>query len=365
MTKIRTVAIDESLRGSVFVLLGLVATESQEKTLGRRLNALRLEIKQQLLIDAPRLASHPKLTGDLLPELHAEPLLQSGSYYRLAADDPGFKPNYWHRQFEWFEQAIKLIVQTSPSVAFLSKRADNGELGREADELIADLKPILTKYAPRKSEKVLRKVKNLAMSPYFRYFPEFIAGLDQAAKLQNLSFRVIADNREQEKGFSDDAIYTVLRSNGLTGHLTTPAFLSSDDEILLQAADLLAYSLCVHIDTQISGATSPRAMVCHKAVHRWKRQRGYDIEKLAHSHTHKHTALHIHLLLSALEELPGMQGFTRIASLVAGHHVTRLMMMDPRHLAFLDPEDFGPNALGPHLNLWVRKQSRRGSWPPK
>lgn len=53
--------------------------------------------------------------------------------------------------------------------------------------------------------------------------------------------KVICDNYDQCKGFSTLDFYGLVRENGHFNNLSAPQFLDSNDEILIQVADVVAY----------------------------------------------------------------------------------------------------------------------------
>lgn len=355
----RTIAIDESQKGNVFVLLALEATENQETFIALRLTELRKQIKAQLFKDAPRLINHPKLLGNQLPELHAERLIQSGEYYRLELSDPGYRKNYWLRQFEWYEKALKIIIQSNCIAYFLIDIQNHSEIENTRNQMIEALADASIKATNRRFIKIEKKVGSLAVNPYFLNFPAFIATLENVSNSDNIHRRIIADYYDQCKGFSEDSAYKILRQFNLMKHLSTPRHLSSEDEVLVQAADLIAYVICAYTVVKQEDQIGEKASLCRKYYRLLRSMRLLDIEQLTPPNPETFVSLYTHMIGEVMGNIPNHGSALKEAMNHFGEAVTGVLIHGPKFIRSPVWTARIPNHLDALLNPEVSRQYRR------
>ncbi len=231
-------AADEFYRSPVF-LVGIVAIyDTQFPAFERRWLALRREIKAQLLRDAPRLAAHKRLRGDQLPEIHAVEMVQSDSYYRLLPSDPGYRAQYWTRQYGWVEAALKILVHLNARLFSLPLRAEQHEIKRRIE---FHRERFVASYPDHRNKKRAAVFGNLMGNPYYGALSTVVAGVDDYLQKAKLDGEMLFDDYDHSKGFYEGDIFTSLREAGhLHAHLTS-RHASSLAHNLLQAADVVSY----------------------------------------------------------------------------------------------------------------------------
>lgn len=258
-----TVAIDESSKGDYFILAALEVTPKQESLIVRKLNDLRQEIKGELLKAKPSLSEHPKLMGSQLPELHGEWLFQSQEYYRISRKYPSYTPTLWQRQVVWYERAIKIIMQSNCKISYQMYSGANTKLIDTFPGFGFDL-----------DNKDVQRMLNILSNAYIQHFPKMLVALDYRGEHNK---KIISDNYDSCKGFSDESLYRYLRSEKLLRNVSAPSFLSSEDEVLIQAVDLVVYLLCVNFHSRLSGTSTPKTDMVSLIYKKWLRGRIADL----------------------------------------------------------------------------------------
>ncbi|MDV6376451.1 DUF3800 domain-containing protein [Deinococcus arenicola] len=230
----RLVAIDEFEKDDLFVLGHLVFSKKQAEMAVKKWRKLQTEIKEALLRREAYV--HPKLEGDQLPEIHAEWLVQSGKYYRWqkSADQ-----TYWRQHFIWLEEAMRIIRHCSPTTHYGFKynhrerekaRLKKSEIYENTD-FIADF-----------GNSAHDNLVSVLLNPYPISFCSSLVGLQKMFQERNQTFEIICDNRDECKGFSSLTVYEELQRHKLIASAVAPQFLSSEEEPLIQMADVVSYA---------------------------------------------------------------------------------------------------------------------------
>lgn len=231
-------AADEFYRSPVFVV-GIVAIyDTQFPAFERRWLALRSEIKEQLMRDAPRLADHKRLTGDQLPEIHAVEMVQSDSYYRLFSSDPGYREQYWTRQHKWLEAALKILIHLNARFFSLPINAKQQDIKRNVERY---REIYISSFPDYRNKKRAAVFGNLMGNPYYGALSAVVAGMDNYLQNAALNGEMLFDDYDHSKGFYEGDIFTALHEAGHLHSRLTSRHASSLAHNLLQAADVVSY----------------------------------------------------------------------------------------------------------------------------
>lgn len=231
------VSIDEFERGDVFLLGHLLISEQQANVLERKWLELQRKIKKSLISRNSKASRDIRLSDNLLPEIHAEWLCQSSEYYRWK--DASNK-EYWKEHFEWLEDALRIIKHVSPQILF------SFQIGYRAvaESKISNLRKNIATLFPdldRRESLEVEDLFSMMRIPYGQGFAVSVLEIDAYLREQKKSAKLICDNYDQCRGFSQLEIYNLIREHNFMNHLTTPAFLSSEDEVFIQAIDICCY----------------------------------------------------------------------------------------------------------------------------
>lgn len=231
-------AADEFYKDPEFAICGVAILDSQMSIFNRRWNALRLEMRKQLLKDAPRLHNHKKLQDEQLPEIHAVDMVQSEGYFRLLPDDPGYRKAYWNRQLRWLEQAASLVSSQSPRIFLLPGRISLEEINGNKQEAIAAYTETLGKAVEKRKAKLFG---HLVSSPYHRHLPHFLLGVDDYLAEVGYEAEIIFDEFDYSKGFHEADVLDLLRQSRKLKSNFVSRTDSSETHNILQAADVVSY----------------------------------------------------------------------------------------------------------------------------
>lgn len=232
-------AADEFYRSPVFVICIVAIYDNQLPAFERKWLKLRENIKTQLLRDAPRLTEHKNLSGDQLPEIHAVQMAQSESYYRLRSSDPGYKKDYWKRQYLWLEESLRILTHFNPKIFTFPVKADQQEIDERRKKSAEEY---LLKFPGPGNKKRAEKFGHIAGHPYYFSLSAVISGIDFYLSHKGQSGEILFDDFDHSKGFYQGGILELLRQSGhLTSELTAQ-HASSLAHNLLQAADVVSYT---------------------------------------------------------------------------------------------------------------------------
>lgn len=229
----RTVAIDEFEKDDVFALGHIILTPKQYEMAVKRWTKLQEEIKKNLLKRGGKAAR--VLAGDTLPEIHAEWLVQSQKYYRW-----GNAPHkdYWHEHLDWLEEAMKIIRHVGPEIHY-------GRLINYKNQQTAGLKAAgayETGFVGAEYQAEFEHVLAASTSPYVRAMSLSIAMLEMKFRASGHSYDIICDDYDYCKGFVALEVFEKLIGHGLVQAGSIPTFLSSEDEQVIQMADVATYA---------------------------------------------------------------------------------------------------------------------------
>lgn len=230
----RLVVIDEFEKDEIFCFGHLVLNPRQADMAVRRWTKLQIEIKARLLARGGPI--HPKLSGDQLPEIHAEWLVQSGKYYRW----PEAKnKDYWREHLDWLQESMRIIRHAAPAIHYGSKidhRKDMIEKLKQAN--IYRNETLISEIGTSTYEKYI----SIMCNPHVDSLCITLATLERMFFSQGLSYEVICDNYDQCKGFSMLKVFQELHTHKITASAVVPQFLSSEEEQLIQMADVATYA---------------------------------------------------------------------------------------------------------------------------
>lgn len=230
-------SVDEFERDEVFCIAYVLLNKSQADSITKKWTKLQKKIKSEIISRGGKSSQDIRLSGEKLPEIHAERLTQSGDYYRWREADKHQK-DYWMIHFDWLEEALKIIRHASPQIfvsGFFNFREEIEDKLKHVEILVRD--EIKSTHKRKMYTEFLNSVKN----PYGIVFCGSIFEMDSYFFENNKKAKVICDNYDQCKGFSSLEYYDVLRKNGHFNNLSAPEFLDSEDEALIQVADVVAY----------------------------------------------------------------------------------------------------------------------------
>lgn len=229
------IGVDEYQRGDFFLLGATLASERQIVAVEKKWTALRKKIKLELIKAKPKLANHPKLIGDQLPEIHAVDMFQSGEYYRLNASE---HPQYWLRQYRWMEEALAILKHYSLQHLYIP--LPTNELRQlKSGALLVSLfeKESGITLSKNHTKEIIRRAEH----PYIHAFAELMGSIDRLMSERGATAEVICDEYNDCAEFSILDCYDALRESGHLTGVRNPHFKSSHEETMIQAADLVCY----------------------------------------------------------------------------------------------------------------------------
>ncbi len=233
VTAQRVVAIDEFEKGEVFVMSHLLMTPKQAAMAAKRWEKLQREIKDRLVKRGGKAAE--KLQGDTLPEIHAEWLIQSQKYYRWQGSPIN---DYWREHLEWLTEAMRIIRHAGP-VIFYGAHINYAQKETErlkAEGLWED-QGTIDHFGREAYEDVIRFLLN----PYARGLALSIAALEHHFRRTGSTYEIICDDYDYCKGFATLEVFSKLAEHQLVQAGSAPVFLSSEEQQLIQMADVAAY----------------------------------------------------------------------------------------------------------------------------
>lgn len=238
------VAVDEYERGDYFAFASVSIQADQRDSFSDEWRRLQTRIKASLIEMEPSLAIHAQLTGEQLPEIHAVDLIQSLKYYKL---DVSKHPEYWTRQFDWLEESLKIIKYFSPIIVHTTGLPPDISGVSDQEALKENIRKFFGDAGVNISESVLKQVVRVQTSKYFNVFPHLVTLLDSWYSNQSATASVLCDQYDDGKLYSALESYETLRQAGRFRSLTSPTFVVSKYEPLIQAADVVCY-VCSRFD---------------------------------------------------------------------------------------------------------------------
>lgn len=236
------VYLDEFEKGDTFVLSAAFVPIDVASQLLADWDTLRKEIKSVLLKEYPHAAGHPKLQGNLLPEIHAVELFQSQGYYRKYEPGTNSEDHYWLKHYSWLEEAFQIIrkhdIRFIPFVYPKTIRAKMTDVCTKLFDKIFSTYKDDTVVKGAYSEK---KLSSLAVNDYLFALPDVLVNVENYLRANKVYGEIVCDDHEMSKGFSVTESIDWLREGGHYKHLTRPRFANGLDESLLQVCDILCY----------------------------------------------------------------------------------------------------------------------------
>lgn len=238
------VYLDEFKKGDVFVLSAAFVPVDVASQLLADWDALRKEIKSALLKEYPRAAGHPKLQGNLLPEIHAVELFQSQGYYRKYEPGTNNEDHYWLKHYGWLEKAYQIIRKHD--VRFIPFEYPKTIRARMTDVCTKMFDGIFSPYNDdyvRKNVYSEKKLRSLAVNEYLFALPDVLVNVENYLRTVKVYGEIVCDDHGMSKGFSVTESIDWLRQEGHYEYLTRPRFANGLDESLLQVCDVLCYTM--------------------------------------------------------------------------------------------------------------------------
>jgi Protein of unknown function (DUF3800) len=244
-----TVYVDESYNQDDrnFVLVGVIVPDTVARALRDAWTALQREIHAVLMTSYPRAQAYFARRPEVLAELHAVNLFQSGGYYaKYSRRSPTPEP-YYLQHYAWLQQAFEIMNRfVLPTMAIEipdTDRLDPRFRGRPffSETLRAD--PALRGHPNSALEQMFAEMDRLERKPFTSALPRLVTGLDGVLAEMGLRAAVVCDNDDDHNTFSTFSIFERLQASGSYPQLQPPTFASSERETLLQVPDLMAYVL--------------------------------------------------------------------------------------------------------------------------